>query len=162
MRFPEVRNRKGTEGGPTWGPIYGSGCLSVCLGLPYWHHQLVLFRTDRQTDRQTSEPIDRTPGIPVVGVFSGMWGGHSWNLTETVGWQSLTVKDKFKETMLHLNLTRNRIEIYATMPRLQGCGPSGRLWALRACLITSFRPCDPRINAMIYGIVYWRCVVFVF
>ena len=24
--------------------------------------------------------------------------------------------------------------------RLLGCGPSGRLWALRACLITSFTP----------------------
>ena len=53
-------------------------------------------------------------------------------------------------------LIRYNHTILATRSLL-GCGPSARLWALRACLITSFtpfgrpgrtRPCDPRINAM--------------
>ena len=57
--------------------------LPLCLVMPYWHYHLVLgwylyqsesyqlsFKslshslTYRQTDRQTSGPIDRTPGTP--------------------------------------------------------------------------------------------------
>ena len=60
------------EGGPTPHSLIA---LQHCLGMPYWHDQLVLslylhqlqshqLSFKKVCDLERSEPIDRTPGIP--------------------------------------------------------------------------------------------------